>query len=396
MPHRIAWLRLAQAAPGNSATLAGLREIEPDLEQLGHRLARLLEGDDEAFGARQSNDEPPPLSPRLISRLRHPAGAEHAHDMIEWAASSSNRHLLIPTDPAYPAGLRTLSDAPAMLAVTGQLCALDRPGIAMVGSRQASRQGLAIANRFANELAGLGFSVISGLAIGVDGAAHRGALDTDGITLAVSATGPDRIYPARHRDLAEQITQRGAIVSEYPLGEGIHRWRFPQRNRLVAALSYGVVLIEAARRSGTLTTARHAIELGKPVMPVPGSIAHGRNSGSHDLIRDGAFLVEDTREIAALVAPAIGADLATSSVKSESSGQNHTVKTSAVLDSLDRDATRALACLDGDAMDVDTLCERCALPPARVIAALSRLELAGLAERAFNGGYARCLNQACS
>jgi len=132
------------------------------------------------------------------------------------------------------------------------------------------------------------------------------------ITLAVSATGPDRIYPARHRDLAEQITQRGAIVSEYPLGEGVHRWRFPQRNRLVAALSYGVVLIEAARRSGTLTTARHAIELGKPVMPVPGSIAHGRNSGSHDLIRDGAFLVEDTREIAALVAPAIGADLATS------------------------------------------------------------------------------------
>ena len=350
MPHRIAWLRLAQAAPGNSATLAGLREIEPDLDQLGHRLSRLLEGDDEAFGERQSKDEPPPLSPRLISKLRDPASAERARDIIEWAASSSNRHILIPTDPAYPAGLRTLSDAPPMLAVTGQLCAFDHPGIAMVGSRQASRQGLVTANRFASELAGLGFSVISGLAIGVDGAAHRGALDANGITLAVSATGPDRIYPARHRDLAEQITQRGAIVSEYPLGDGVHRWRFPQRNRLVAALSYGVVLIEAARRSGTLTTARHAIELGKPVMPVPG----------------------------------------------ESSGSNHAVNTSAVLDSLDRDATQALACLDGDAMDVETLCERCALPPARVIAALSRLELAGLAERAFNGGYARCLNQACS
>ncbi len=392
MQQRLAWLRLAHAAPGNSPVLAGLREIEPDLDQLGLRLTRLLDGEDDAFTTRAEHEGPPPLTGRLIRRIRDPAALKRAEATIRWADQAADRHLLIPTDAAYPSGLQALPDPPPMLAVTGHLAALDRPGIAMVGSRHPSRLGLATARRFASELAGYGFSVVSGLAIGIDGAAHRGALDIGGITLAVAATGPDRIYPARHHDLARQITERGAIVSEYPRGDGVHRWRFPQRNRLIAALSYGVVLIEAARRSGTLTTARHAMDLGKAVMPVPGSIAQAQSSGGHDLIREGAALVEDTAQIVALVSPALDVDLATDTEAAGLMSPARGDKKSAPHQPLDDDAERALACLEEDAIDVDSLCLRCALPPARVLAALSRLELAGHAERHFSGGYARCLS----
>ncbi len=381
----LAWLRLAHSFPAESARIAALRSLEPDLGRLGDRLARLIDGDDEAFAdLRFTLPEDPayrPHSAGFACQLRSTQGLRGAERAMAWADKHSIRHLLTPADARYPDSLRALYDLPPMLAVTGQLDAFDLPGVSMVGSRHASRVGLATARRFAEELSGLGLSVVSGLALGIDAAAHRGALDNGGVTLALSATGPDRIYPSTHRALAHEIIERGAVITEYPLGEGIHRKRFPERNRLIAALGYGVVVIEAGRRSGTLTTAGHAAVLGKPVMPVPGNIANPCNSGSHDLIRDGASLVENTAEIAALLAPAMGLDI----------GRPLPAATVASSDELDTDARHTLACLDADGMGLDALCDVSTLPPGKVLAAVSRLEMAGLLERLPHGGYARCL-----
>lgn len=381
---RAAWLRLAHAFPAEPSRMAALRSLEPELPQLGERLAELMDGDDSAFDD-SLDTEHPGLSRRFVTRLRSSKIAAQVERAELWAQEKTSRHLLTPADTPYPFGLQPLCDAPPMLAVLGQLDALHPPGVAMVGARAASRVGLATARSFARELSEVGFSVVSGLAIGIDAAAHQGALDANGVTLAVSATGPDRIYPARHAALARKIVQRGAILSEYPLGEGVHRRRFPERNRLIAALGFGVVVVEAGRRSGTLTTANHASELGKPVMPVPGSIANRHNGGSHDLIREGASLVESTRDIIDLLSPAIHQELHAPAQTTRSDSD------AAISAELDAVAQLTLTCLDADAVEVDTVCNTLALPPRTVLSALSRLELAGLAERLPGGGYARCL-----
>lgn len=207
------------------------------------------------------------------------------------------RGLIPQSDPRYPARLREIAHAPPALFFRGDPDLLGLPQIAVVGSRNATPQGLEIAENFSAELARRGLAVTSGMALGVDAAAHRGALAADGHTLAICATGLDRVYPARHRALAEAIDARGLLVSEFAPGTAPRPEHFPRRNRIIAGLSLGVLVVEAAHESGSLITARLAAEQGREVFAIPGSIHNVMARGCHRLIRQGAKLVETVDDI---------------------------------------------------------------------------------------------------
>ncbi|MEX6500577.1 DNA-processing protein DprA [Pseudomonas zhanjiangensis] len=211
---------------------------------------------------------------------------------------AERHHLLMWDDPGYPALLAELGDAPPVLFVAGDAALLELPQLAMVGSRRASRPGLDTAHGFARSLAGGGFVITSGLALGIDGAAHRGALAAAGKTVAVLGTGLQCLYPARHTQLAAEIVEQGgALVSELPLDCPPHASNFPRRNRIISGLSLGVLVVEASPSSGSLITARLAAEQGREVYAIPGSIHHPGARGCHQLIRDGATLVESIEHI---------------------------------------------------------------------------------------------------
>ena len=215
---------------------------------------------------------------------------------LEWLAAPDH-HLIVWTSDDYPALLREIASAPAALYVVGDATSLWQPQIAIVGSRKASIGGLSNARHFAKTFAQSGIAVTSGLAEGIDGAAHTGALDSHGVTLAVLGTGPDLIYPRQHQKLAEKILERGALISEFPPGTAGRPEHFPRRNRIIAGLSLGTLVIEAALNSGSLITARLAAEQGRDVFALPGSIHNALAHGCHKLIRDGAKLVETPEEV---------------------------------------------------------------------------------------------------
>jgi DNA processing protein len=200
-------------------------------------------------------------------------------------------------DEAYPPMLRGIADPPPVLWVRGARDALGRPAVAIVGSRAATPYALEVAARLAAELAARGVVVVSGLARGVDGAAHRGAVQAGGRTIAVLGSGPDIIYPREHADLAADICKNGALVSELGPGAPPLPEHFPLRNRLISGISLGVVVVEASEKSGSLITARYALDQGRDVMAVPGSVLGGRNRGSHALLKDGAKVVERADDI---------------------------------------------------------------------------------------------------
>ncbi|MBU1332957.1 MAG: DNA-processing protein DprA [Gammaproteobacteria bacterium] len=228
---------------------------------------------------------------------RDPSIRERAQATLAWL-DAPQHHLLMWDAPTYPGLLAELSDAPPLLFVAGDPGLLERPQLAVVGSRNASRPGLDTAQRFACSLAGGGFVITSGLALGIDGAAHQGALDAEGYTVAVLGTGLCRLYPARHKGLAADIVARGgALVSELPLDAPPHASNFPRRNRIISGLSLGVLVVEASPSSGSLITARLAAEQGREVYAIPGSIHHPGARGCHQLIREGATLVESIEHI---------------------------------------------------------------------------------------------------
>jgi DNA processing protein len=208
--------------------------------------------------------------------------------------------LLYPSSPDYPKRLLDLRDPPSPLYICGDAALFKRPAIAVVGSRNASLQGLYIASELSKGLAEAGFLVVSGLARGIDGAAHRAALKSPlGKTSAICGTGLDRVYPYEHLALAQAVAHSGLLVSEFPPGVGPRPFHFPRRNRLIAALALGVVVVEASKRSGSLITARLAAELGREVFAVPGSILGGYSEGCHSLIQNGAKLVHTLGDILA-------------------------------------------------------------------------------------------------
>jgi DNA processing protein len=272
-----AWLQLAHAPGLAPAVLRAL------LDAFGSPEA-LLRAPDEAIAAATGV-----AAARAVRASERDDLDARTHAALAWLELPGNA-LVTLGDPAYPPRLHDLHDPPPLLYVKGRLDLLHARGIAVVGSRHATPQGLADATRFAHALSDAGFAIVSGLALGIDGAAHRGGLDGRAGTIAVIATGADLVYPARHRALAHAIAARGAIVSEWPLGTPARASHFPQRNRLIAALALGALVVEAAPRSGSLITARLANELGRDVFAMPGSIHAPLAQGCHALIRDGAKL----------------------------------------------------------------------------------------------------------
>jgi DNA processing protein len=233
----------------------------------------------------------PALIDGLLAAAQHPPKPD-----LAWVSEGADRHALFLDQAGYPPQLAQIPDPPLALLVEGRADLLAQPQVAIVGSRNASPSGREIALAMAAALADSGLVVTSGLAEGVDGAAHRGALRR-GSTIAVLGTGPDRIYPRQHADLAQQIRQHGALVSEQPVGTPPRGFNFPRRNRIISGLSLGVLVVEAGPQSGSLITARQAAEQGREVFAVPGGIHNPLARGCHALIRDGAKLVESVTDI---------------------------------------------------------------------------------------------------
>jgi DNA processing protein len=295
---------------------------------------------------------------------------------LRWLAGD-RRHLVTWNDPRYPAALREITPAPVALFCQGDPELLARPQLSIVGARSATPQGLETAAGFAAELTRRGLLITSGLAQGIDGAAHRGALGTGGATVAVCATGLDRVYPARHRELAHEITARGVLVSEFPTGTPPLADHFPRRNRLLSGLALGVLVVEAAPQSGSLITARFALEHGREVFAIPGSIHSPMSRGPHRLIRQGAKLTEHVDDILEELAP-----LAGSAIRYERPAP-------APAPELDPTQQRVLEALGYDATPFDRLVERLALPVDSLSAALLALELQGCIAAAPGGAYQR-------
>jgi DNA processing protein len=279
-------------------------------------------------------------------------------------------HAVAFADGEYPSSLRTISDAPIVLWVAGSTAALDPPGVAVVGSRAASAGGIEVAERLGHDLAVAGVAVVSGLARGCDGAAHRGALAGGGATVAVLGCGADVVYPAEHRALYQRIREHGAIVSEHPPDTPPLPAHFPQRNRIISGLARAVVVVEASAKSGSLITAACALEQGREVMAVPGSILGSRHRGCHALLRDGARLVETARDV-----------LDELGVAAATGGAGLGVP-------LARDPLLALIAAEGEG-DVDVLAERSGLTVAVLLQRLLALELAGHVRRVPGGRFVR-------
>ena len=300
-------------------------------------------------------------------------------------------HLLTLADAAYPRPLLDLADPPLLLYARGRLEILQRPALAVVGARSATVQGVRDAELVASTFSSAGITVGSGLALGIDAAAHAGGLAGPGGTIAVVGTGLDRCYPACHRALGQRIAAEGLLLSEFPLGTPARSQHFPQRNRLIAALARGVLVVEAALRSGSLITARLAAELGREVFAVPGSIHAPLAAGCHRLIQQGAKLVaspQDVFEEPGLLAdprasPWAGSRADSWAGGSRAAGKPETAaRSSAAADALG-------TALAYDPVDPDTLCIRTGLPPEAVTAALLQLELIGAVERMPGNLYRR-------
>jgi len=302
---------------------------------------------------------------------------------LAWLAEPG--HALLTCDGEdFPALLDEVPAAPAALFVAGDPALLWQPQIAIVGSRNATQGGIANARAFARTLASAGFCITSGLAEGVDGAAHAAALDAGGTTVAVLGTGPDLVYPASHRPLSARISAEGALVSEFPPGTTGKATHFPRRNRVIAGLSLGTLVVEASPRSGSLITARNATEAGREVFAIPGSIHNPLARGCHQLIRQGAKLVETAAEIVTELAPL--AQRLGASLRERLDADAPAMPPAAPPRSDDPDYARLFAALGHDPLAIDQLAERSGLPVASLSSMLLMLELEG-AVTAAHGGY---------
>lgn len=312
----------------------------------------------------------------LSSRASAPLPAERA-----WLESA--RHHLVPfTDPRYPQLLFSLPDCPIALYVSGNVDALKDPQLAIVGSRCPTPQGRETAGAFAEYLGERGLGITSGLAEGIDACAHHGALQAQGVTVGVLGTGLDVVYPRCNRRLCEDIEQQGALVSEFPLGTPPRRGNFPRRNRIIAALSLGTLVVEAARRSGSLITARLANDYGREVFAIPGSIHNPLSRGCHELIKAGAKLVESADDI--LRELNFSAFFA-NDLRAPPGSSPQFVATSG----MDKDHKILLDALGFDPVDLDTLVVRTGFKPEAVSSMMLILELEGHVQAAPGGRYSR-------
>ena len=282
------------------------------------------------------------------------------------------------SDPHYPIALTTIPDPPPVLWVRGNVAALGGPAVAIVGARAASTHGLSVAERIAGDLAACGLTVVSGLARGVDSAAHRGVVAAGGVTVGVLGCGVDVMYPPEHAALARDMTKDGAVISELVPGTAPLPWLVPRRNRIISGLSRAVVVIEAGEKSGSLITARCALEQGRDVLAVPGNVLSGRNRGAHGLLRDGAKIVESVDDILE--------ELGMSRRAGPPAGVTGDTSPTAARPIVDP----ILACLTlGEPSDLDLLADRSGLSPTRLLPRLFELELQGLVRRVGGGRFVR-------
>jgi len=315
----------------------------------------------------------------------------HVEQALAWESSHGLNRIVGLDHPAYPQLLKTTTNAPPVLYVSGDLHSLNTPCVAIVGARKASHNALEQAHNIAKELAEHGVTVVSGLALGVDAAAHRGALLGGGQTIAVSATGPERIYPRSHVKLASSIRGGGAIVTEFALNNTLQPHCFPRRNRIISGLSMGVLVIEAALPSGTLTTAQHALRQGREVMAMPGSVHNPLTRGCHELIKNGAALVENTEDVLICLQNELKRHII------DSRSESLSVKSDSACDKLTKlspDTLTLLDCLGFDPVSIDTLVNRSGMDASQVAGALTHLEISGLIMADSGGRYIRCKHTA--
>lgn len=365
------WLRLA-TTPGIGATLSARL-----LAHAGTPAQALAAGD----AAWQRIGIPAPARRHLASD--DSTGAETAE---RWLAEAPNRYFVTRDQPCYPGALADLEPPPPWLYALGDVDLLNRPAIAIVGSRHPTHAGLAAAREFGQALASAGLVVVSGLARGIDAAAHEGALAGNGMTIAVCGTGLDRVYPAANRELAGRIADNGLLVSEFALGTQPARGNFPSRNRIIAGLCSATLVVEAARQSGSLITARMAAAAGREVFALPGSIHNPLARGCHQLIRDGAKLVETTDHILEEIAAGLdGYRL------HPASGEDRPVGASehAPADALDDDSAQLLSALGHAPARIDDLVARTGWSADAVSSRLLILELEGQVVASPGGAYTR-------
>lgn len=355
------WLALWRISGIGPARFAKVLAVLPELEELFTSNSNTL--------LKQCG-----FKDELIAAVQAPDWGAVEQD-LQWAAQP-NCHIITLNDSRYPYLLRQIADPPPLLFVRGDLAVLNQPQLAMVGSRNASPAGFEAAQQFAAYFAQLGMVITSGLALGIDAASHQGALSSEkGKTIAVMGTGPNHIYPGRHQALAARIAANGALVTEYPLGIGVKAEHFPRRNRIISGLATGVVVIEAALNSGSLITARMALEQGREVFALPGSVHNPMAKGCHALIKQGAKLVETAQD----VLEEISGILQHFAVPPPMPQQ---------CPELPAEQAKLLACLDDAPTAVDVIVGRSGLTIEEVSSMLLLLELNNLVA-SVPGGYMR-------
>ncbi len=343
----LSWLRVALVARVPALALRAL------LESFGTPDALL------AAGTRDIASVAGPEAAQAFARGADPALLDTT---LAWL-HGANRHLVALGDPRYPPRLLQTADPPVALYVSGRVELLAAPALGIVGSRNASTQGIEDAEALARALSEAGLTIVSGLALGIDAAAHRGGLAARGSSIAVMGTGPDMYYPSRNRELAAALERQGCLVSEFPLGTPPRPGNFPRRNRLISGMSLGVLVVEAALPSGSLTTARSALEQDREVFAMPGSIHSTLSKGCHWLIKQGAKLVEGAEDVLA--------ELRWEAASRPASTQPATAECPAT----ERDPV--LRAMGFAPMSLDQIAEQARLDVARVSACVSRLEIEG-------------------
>jgi DNA processing protein len=310
------------------------------------------------------------VGPRLASSIREAAQNDLADKVIEHSAANGIR-IVLPHDPDFPRLLGELSDPPPILFCRGTLATVDQLSIGIVGTRHPTNYGKTVCQTLARGLARAGLTIVSGLARGIDAEAHRAALEVGGRTVAFLGSSVTDIYPPEHDKLADEITQQGALLSETHVFAKPKSGVFPQRNRLISGFSLGVIVVEAADRSGALITARHAGEQGRDLFAVPGPVTSRMSRGANGLIRDGAILIQDAGDVIDHLGPL---------VESAELGEGQVVNHPAELQ-LNEQEQVVLQAIGADATDLDEVIVKSGLPPARVLSTISVLEMRGMIRR---------------